>query len=154
MQLYTEQDFNQTKKILKQRCIALGGMFVATGAIMGVLVSVLRNRPAVIIATMICFCLCYAFLSIKLMPWFRYWRYQVDMREGLSRETDAWFVSCSDQTRLSDGVAFHEFIVRVDDSEDGERLFFWDGDKELPALTEGQQLHIKSFGNYITELVY
>ena len=154
MQLYTEQDFEQTRKILRQRWFAAGGMVVATGAIMGVFVSVLRNRPAVIIAAMICFCLCYAFMSIKLMPWFRYWRYQVDMREGLSRETDAWFVSCSDQTRVSDGVEFREFIVRVDDSEDGERLFFWDNDKALPALAEGQQLHIKSFGNYIKELVF
>jgi len=75
------------------------------------------------------------------------------MKQGLSRETEAWFLSCSKDTRSSDGVEFREFIVRVDDDEDNERLFFWDNDKVLPEMKEGQKLFIRSFGNYITELI-
>ncbi|MBQ2957558.1 MAG: hypothetical protein IJE08_14005 [Clostridia bacterium] len=152
MQLYTEQDFAATKKKLTVRAIILAALIICTAVLDGLFVSVLRNRIAVIVTSVVGACLSYAYLAIKVMPWFHYWAYQNDMRHGMSRETDAWFVSCTDSTRLSDGVAFHEFIVRVGDGEDDERLFFWDDDKELPDLVEGQKLHIRSFGNYITEL--
>ena len=152
MQLYTEPDFAATKKTMGVRLAILGVMMLIVLGAAIVFVTALRNELAVIIAAILGSALCYTFLSIKVMPWVRYWMYQNDMRHGLSRETDAWFVSCSDSTRISDGVAFHEFIVRVGDEEDDERLFFWDDDKQLPALKEGQMLHIRSFGNYITEL--
>lgn len=152
MQLYTEQDFAKTKKELKKRALWLGVLIAATVAAVALFVTALRNQYAVVAAAAVGSCLSYMYLATKLMPWFRYWQYQNDMRHGLSRETDAWFVSCSDSTRVSDGVEFHEFIVRVGESEDDERLFFWDDDKELPPLTVGQRLHIRSFGNYITEL--
>lgn len=152
MQLYTEQDFQATKKALWVRIAILAAILLGTMGLMWLFVTGLRNRIAVDVTAVIGMCWAYFYLSFKLMPWFRYWSYQQDMRQGLSRETDAWFLSCSTDTRLSDGVAFHEFIVRVDDDEDNERLFFWDDDKKLPELQEGQKLHIRSFGNYITEL--
>ena len=152
MQLYTEKDFAATKRTLQMKIAVFSMIVLVTAVAMGLFVSVLRNRIAVIAAGIAGACLCYAYLSLKLMPWFRYWVYQNDMRHGMSRETDAWFVTCSDSTRISDGVPFHEFIVRVGDEEEDERLFFWDDDKKLPELKEGQKLHICSFGNYITEL--
>lgn len=152
MQLYTEQDFINTRKAYRLRIVGLLAILAVTFALMGIFVSVVRNQIAVIAVTLVGFLLAYSFLTIKLMPWFRYWRYMLDLRSGRSRETDAWFVSCSDGKKLSDGVEFHEFIVRVGDGEEDERLFYWDGDKERPQLTEGQKVHIRSFGNYILEL--
>jgi len=152
MQLYTEQDYAKTKKALSIRALVLAVLMAITGAAVALFCTALRQQHAVVAAAVIGSCLCYMYLTTKLMPWYRYWQYQNDMRHGLSRETDAWFVSCSDSTRISDGVAFHEMIVRVGDGEDDERLFFWDDDKELPKLAVGQKLHIRSFGNYITEL--
>jgi len=152
MQLYTEQDFAATKRTLLMRAVVFSAIVVIAAAAMGLFVSIFRSRLANILAAVVGSCLAYAYLSVKVMPWFRYWIYQNDMRQGLSRETDAWYVTCSDSTRISDGVAFHEFIVRVGDGEEDERLFFWDDDKKLPELKEGQKLHIRSFGNYITEL--
>ena len=152
MQLYTEQDFAATKRTFIGRIVIFAGMILVTAVMLGLFVSVFRNRIAVIATAVVGACLCYAYLAMKLMPWFRYWVYQNDMRQGMSRETDAWFVSCSDSTRVADGVAFHEFIVRIGDGEEDERLFFWDDDKKLPEIQEGQKVHIRSFGNYITEL--
>lgn len=152
MVLYTEQDFAATKRTFLMKVLSLFLILAAVVAAEAVFMSVLRNRYAVWAVAAIGCCLSYAFLTIKVMPWYHYWAYQNDMRHGLSRETDAWYVSCTDSTRISDGVAFHEFIVRVGDGEEDERLFFWDDDKELPELREGQKLHIRSYGNYITEL--
>ena len=152
MQLYTEQDFAVAKKRFMGRVAAFSAIVLITAILMVLFVSVFRNRIAVIITGVVGACLSYTYLSMKLMPWFRYWCYQNDMRHGMSRETDAWYVSCTDSVRVSDGVAFHEFIVRVGDKEEDERLFFWDDDKELPELKPGQKLHIRSFGNYIIEL--
>lgn len=152
MVLYTEQDFAATKKEFKNRALILTAIIVITAVVMGLFMSVFRYRYAVWAVAVIGSCLSYAYLALKVMPWYRYWAYQNDMRHGMSRETEAWYVSCTDSTRVSDGVAFHEFIVRVGDKEEDERLFFWDDDKQLPELKEGQKLFIRSFGNYITEL--
>lgn len=152
MQLYTEQDFMKTKKAFRLRVIILGVILAVTFTLMGIFVTVARNQIAVIATTAVGFLLAYGYLMIKLTPWFRYYRYQMDIRSGRSRETDAWFVSCSDGRKLSDGVEFHEMIVRVGDGEDDERLFYWDADKARPQLTEGQKVHIRSYGNYVLEL--
>ncbi len=152
MQLYTEQDFAATRRTLKNRFLTLAALLIVTLGVYTVFVTAVRHHTAAMAVMMVGMCVSYAFVTIKLIPWFRYWRYQVDMREGMSRETDAMFVSCSDSLRVSDGVAFHEFVVRVGDKEEDERLFFWDDDKQMPPLKEGQALHIRSFGNYITEL--
>ena len=152
MVLYTEQDFAATKRKFLMRVLTLFVILGATIAAEALFMSVLRNRYAVWITAAVGCCLSYAFLTIKVMPWYHYLAYQNDMRHGMSRETDAWYVSCTDSTRISDGVAFHEFIARVGDGEEDERLFFWDDDKKLPELKEGQKLHIRSYGNYITEL--
>ena len=152
MVLYTEQDYVATKRQFWTRVLVLTAIIAAVIAAEALFTTVLRNRYAMWVVAAAGCCLIYAYLSIKLMPWYHYMMYQSDMRHGVSRETDAWYVSCTDGTRLSDGVAFHEFIVRVGDGEEDERLFFWDDDKKLPDLKEGQKLHIRSFGNYITEL--
>lgn len=152
MVLYTEQDFAATKREFTKRLIILAAILIAMIILEALFMTALRNRYAVWAIAGIGCCLSYAYLTIKVMPWYRYWAYQNDMRHGLARETDAWFVSCSDSTRESDGVQFHELIVRVGDAEADERLFFWDDDKKLPEIREGQKVHIRSFGNYITEL--
>lgn len=152
MVLYTEQDFAATKREFIMRILILAAILIAMIILEALFMSALRNRYAVWVTAGIGCCLSYAYLVLKVMPWYRYWAYQNDMRHGMSRETDAWYVSCSDGVRESDGVRFHELIVRVGDKEEDERLFFWDDDKKLPEIQEGQKVHIRSFGNYITEL--
>jgi len=152
MVLYTEQDFAATKRTFWTRVLILALIIAAMIGLEALFLAPLRSRYAVWIVAAVGCCLSYAYLTTQVMPWYFYMAYQSDMRHGLSRETDAWYVSCADSTRVADGVEFHEFIVRVGDGEEDERLFFWDDDKKLPELREGQKLHIRSFGNYITEL--
>ena len=152
MQLYTEQDFAATKKVLTVRVLGLAAIIAVMAAALAVFVSAARNEYAATASAIVGCCLGYMYTVTKLMPWYYYRQYQKDMKHGLSRETEAWFVSCSDSTRLSDGVAFHEFVVRIGDGEEDERLFLWDDDKQLPELKNGQKLRLRSFGNYITEL--
>jgi len=153
MQLYTEQDFQETSRALRKRALILTAILLGTIGLAVMFLTVWRNRIATDVTAAVGMCVAYFYLAVKLMPWYRYWSYQQDMKQGLSRETEAWFLSCSKDTRSSDGVEFREFIVRVDDDEDNERLFFWDNDKVLPEMKEGQKLFIRSFGNYITELI-
>ena len=152
MQLYTKQDYEATKKALGKRGWILAAILLGTCALVALFLTIWRNRIAADATAVVGMCAAYFYLTVKLMPWYRYWSYQNDMRQGLSRETEAWFISCSKSTREADGVEFREFIVHVEDEEDNERLFFWDNDKVLPEIKEGQKLHIRSFGNYITEL--
>ncbi len=154
MQLYTEQDFEVTRQTLKKRVVILAVIIVVTIVMDILFVTALRHHIAALATALIGSWAAYMYASTQMMPWFKYWRYQEDMKTGLSREMQAQFVSCSSTTRISDGVEFHEFIVRVGDGEDDERLFFWDDDKQLPEIAEGQMMNIRSFGNYITALEF
>ena len=152
MILYTEQDFENTRQTLKKRALILTAIIAVTVLLAAFFMTVVRNHIAVLVIPPLGGCAAYLYTAIKLMPWFKYWVYQNDMRTGLSRETDGWFVSCSSTARISDGVEFREFILRIGDKEEDERLFFWDCDKQFPEITAGQKIHLRSFGNYITEL--
>lgn len=152
MQLYTQQDFENTQQTFKKRAMILAAIVVGTIVLDVLFSTLLRNHVMTIATAVIGACAAYMYASVKMMPWFRYWQYLKDMRTGLSRETEGWFVSCSNTTRVSDGVEFHELIMRIGDGEEDERLFFWDDDKQLPEIEAGQKIRIRSFGNYITEL--
>ena len=97
-------------------------------------------------------CLFYAVLELKALPYARYARYLRDIKEGLSHEMDAEFVSFSDEPRTIDGVSFYDLIVRVGPDEEDERLFHFDAAQPLPDIKPGQQLSITSFGNFVTGL--
>lgn len=149
--LYGESDKVRTATALRKSLIALLCVLVPT---IGVLIAtlILRNKYVGIGVTIVGAWVCYYIIMQKMMPWFRYKRFLKDMDEGLSRATDGWFVSLSESPRLSDGVAVHDFVLRVGDEEEDERLFLWDDDKELPTLNAGDPVHIVSFSNFVKEL--
>lgn len=149
--MYTEQDYARVAAVKKKR---LGLSFLVLALSLAVLVIglVIRNKPMATFGTAAVACLFYAVLELKALPWVRYDRYLRDIREGLSHETDADFVSMSEAPRLNNGVMFYDFVVRVGGEDEDERLFYHDADKVVPEFEQGQMLHIVSFGNYITEL--
>lgn len=153
-ELYSEQDIENCKKSLKKRIVlSIAVLVVCLGVAITLLV--LRQRIACLVAGALGMCLSYFFWCMVGLPWLKYNAYLRDMREGLSRETEADFISLADTPRYQDGVLFHEMIVKVETEEpdeDGERLFLWDADKPLPHLSAGQHLRIQSFGNHITAL--
>jgi hypothetical protein len=148
--MYSDTDYqnakNQMRKYLIVTCVVF--LLLLGGMIAGLIV---RNKALTIVMAVVASWTFYTMLMLKCMPWIKYVRWLKDMREGLSRETDGWFVRTDPACRLSDGVAVHEFIVRVGDGEEDERLFLWDDDRPLPDVRPDQKVHIKSFGNYVIE---
>ncbi len=149
--LYHDEDMQNTKTKLRNRFITA---LVILAVVVAALVVLLwfRLRFVAIAATIVGIAILFFYCSMKLMPWYRYQRYLKDMNEGLRRVTQAWMVSISDSSRAQDGVMCRDFLVRVDESEEGERLFFWDEDKTFPAIAQGQMLTITSYGNFVLKL--
>ncbi len=154
MELYREEDFQATKRAAWIRIAVLALILGVTIGLLSLFLTVWRNEILSMAVCVVGGCAAFFFLSMKLMPWLRYWFYQADIRKGREHELDCRFVSLSDGVRISDGVAFHDFVVALDgeEDEDNQRLLLWDADKPAPDLKPDQKLHIRSFGNYIKSL--
>ena len=161
VELYKEEDYQAAKRSMLLRFGVLAFILAVTIAVLTLFVTAWRNEPLAMLVCAIGASVMFFFMSLKVMPWFRYWRYQADIRRGRTHEMDCRFVSLSDGERISDGVAFREMIVMLDKEEetnergekiDDSRLLFWDADKKAPELKENELLHIRAFGNYIVSL--
>ena len=146
--MYTESDATNAQREKRISiiicCIPLALMLVCV--ILGI---VLRIEPLATWAPALLACVFYLLFDMKAMPNIKYCRYLNDIKQGLSRQTDAEFISIADVPRQSNGVMFYDFTVNA---QDGEKLFYYDADKERPSLVPGEAIHITSFGNYITAL--
>ena len=149
--MYTDADLVRAEKQKKERLLCSFSVLAVALSMMTVGIS-MRNHALATYGAAAIACLFYAVLELKALPYARYASYVRDIKEGLSRETDAKFVRISDAPRMNNGVMFYDFFVRdgAEVDEDNERLFYFDADKQLPTFQPGQQLHITSFGNYIT----
>jgi hypothetical protein len=150
--MYTDIDCKKSHSAFLARVLATA-FILAVGLGCIVTAMVMRVRWLAGIASALTACLVYAYISLKVMPHYWYKHMLDDMREGLTRDTEGRFVSIAAEPRKSDGVLVRDFIVRVGESEEDERLFYWDCDKPAPDLKPGDCVHIKSFGNYIKELL-
>ncbi len=150
--MYTDADLARAEQAKTRRLtLAFSVLFVAVAVL--VVGLVLRMQPLATFGTAVFACLFYAVLELLAMPHVRYAKFLRDMREGLSRETDAEFMSMSEAPRMNNGVMFYDFCVRVGPEAEDERLFYFDADKPLPKYKEGERLHITSYGNFITDIV-
>ena len=149
--MYTDIDYKKSNAELKSR-VLITVFILAVGLGCVVTAMVIRVRWLAAIASMLTACLIYAHISLKVMPHYHYKRLLGDMRAGLTRDTDGWFVSLAAEPRKSDGVLVRDFIIRIGETEEDERLFYWDDDKPAPELKPGDRVSIKSYGNYIKEL--
>ena len=154
MELYKDEDYQATKRQTFFHFAVMALILAATVVLLVLFVTAWRNEIMSMLVCVVGACLLFFYLSIKTLPWVYYLRYQSDMRKGRAHEMDCRFVSLSDSERMSDGVAFRDFIVALDDAanEDNQRLLLWDADKKAPDLTPDQHLHVRTFGNYITAL--
>lgn len=154
MELYKEEDYQAAKRGMLLRFGVMALILAATVVLLVLFVTAWRNEILSMVVCAVGACALFFYLSMKALPWVRYWAYQSDMRKGRAHEMDCRFVSLSDSERMSDGVAFRDFIVTLDDAEgeDNQRLLLWDADKKAPDLAPGQHLHVRAFGNYITAL--
>ncbi|MDL2206025.1 hypothetical protein LJC33_03805 [Eubacteriales bacterium OttesenSCG-928-N13] len=149
--MYTTQDINRALTERNKR-IVLAAVMMALAILCIVIGALIRNKPLMMIGPSVFGCLFYFLWEFKAMPYARYARYLSDINTGLSHETEARFVSMSEQPRLNNGVMYYDFIVSVGSEPEDERLFYFDADKPKPSIPEGENLSITSFGNYITNL--
>ncbi len=154
MELYKDEDFQATKRQTGFHFAVMAVILAATVALLAMFVTAWRSEIMAMAVCVVGACALFFYLSMKVLPWVHYWRFQADMRKGRAHEMDCRFVSLSDSERISDGVAFHDFIVTLEDadSEDAQRLLLWDADKKAPELRPDQRLHVRAFGNYIIAL--
>ncbi|MBQ8952717.1 MAG: hypothetical protein IJ048_01255 [Clostridia bacterium] len=161
MELYKDEDYQAAKRGMLRRFGVIALILALTVALLILFVTTWRNEILAMLVCALGAAVIFFYLNMKLLPWFYYWRYQTDMRHGREHVIDCRFVSLSEGSRLSDGVAFREFIVTLNQPEmkkengeklDNERMLLWDADKQAPALKPDQPLHIRAFGNYIIAL--
>ena len=149
--MYTDADFT-TIRAQKMRRLYCAFAFLALAIATMVVGATIRIELLCTLGAALFACLFYAVLELFAMPYVRYDRFLRDMQEGLSRTMDGYFLHVSTEPRMSDGVLCYDFIVSESETEQAERLFYFDADKTLPTLSEGQKLRITSFGNYITQI--
>lgn len=161
MELYKDEDYQAAKRGMLLRFAVLALILAATVVLLVLFVTVWRNEVAAMAVCMLGAVLIFFLMTMKVLPWFHYWRYQADIRRGRTHEMDCRFISLSEGERVSDGVSFRELVVELDKEEeknergekiDNTRLLFWDADKKAPELKENQLLHIRAFGNYVVAL--
>lgn len=149
--MYTDADLARVDREKNKR-LALAFSVLAVAIVAMVIGLVIRIGPLATFGTAVFACLFYAVLELFAMPYVRYARFLRDIKAGLSRETDAEYMSISGEPRMNDGVMFYDFFVRVGPEDEDERLFYYDADKQLPSYQPGQSLHITSYGNFITAI--
>ncbi|MBR0462822.1 MAG: hypothetical protein IJJ23_00330 [Clostridia bacterium] len=160
MELYSEQDRSRTQSKVRALSVMAGVMLAAIIVLAYVFLGPVRNQTALMAVLVVGGAVFYYVFVVKVLPWIRYALFQRDIQRGRYHEMDCRFVSVSDSTRMSDGVEFRDFVVSLEaeDSEDEEerlnnqRLLLWDADKPVPEIRPGQNLHVRTFGNYVTVL--
>lgn len=148
--LYSDNDLQRAQSAIKSR---LTFFFLIVAVALAVLVAalILRYKIPAIALTVLFSWIAYFYLSTKALPWIRYRRFLREMGEGLSRVTEGRFVLVGESSRMVDGVEVYDFVLRVGDEEEDERLFLWDADKPRPEIAEGQLMRIISYSNYVKE---
>lgn len=160
MELYSEKDYSETNSQFTKHIIIEAVVIVVFVTAIVLCLSLLRKLWLIIALCAVGGVLAMFILMNKIMPWFRYKAYLKDIKEGKRHEMDCEFLSSSDDTRMSDGVKFHDFIIslgkQIDEATgeevDNERKLFFDADKEMPKYEAGKKLHIKTFGSYILSI--
>ena len=154
MVLYSDKDYADAKRAITVRIVIAALILAAVAVLLALFVTGWRKVTLAMLASGLGGALFYFYFATQLMPWVRYGLYQRDIRRGRAHDMDCRFVSISGGERMSDGVAFHEMVIRLDGAKnaDNERLLFWDADKTLPPIEKEQPLHIRAFGNYIIAL--
>lgn len=150
--MYTEKDYQFTKKQTSARLIAVLALAAAFLAVVIALI-IWRQEVLSMVAGVAGFAVCYFLYGMKVSPWVKYRKFMTDMKNGQRKRLACAFVALSPETRFYDGVEVHELIAKVGEEKEDERLFYWDADKQpLPALEKEQKIEITSFGNFIVDL--
>lgn len=149
--MYTEADFSNARKTMKNRIItAVAVLLVAIALMVAGLIA--RNQTLAQVPVIVGACVFYTLFVTQCLPWIRYNRFLKEMSSGRKREMECYYVDISDRVRIVDGVQIHDMNASVDEAGEDLRLFYWDADKPMPSFEKGQRVKIKSYGNFVLEI--
>ena len=112
----------------------------------------MRNQFLSITTAVVGFVVSYFLWSFKVSPWVKYDRHLKEVKNGQKRATECEIKYFTPETRMMDGVEVNELIVTVGKEEEDERLYYWDADKPIPEVKEGDKVVVTSYGNFVVEL--
>jgi len=112
---------------------------------------ILRIEPLCITAVAAAACVMLFLWDLRIGPLFRYKAFLKEIQSGLTRETVGALVRVSPDPVYQDGVYSREMIINIyeDMSEEGERRFLLDCNKEFDEGLIGQDVAITSHGSYV-----
>lgn len=152
MKLYTQKDFDQNraarrKETLRALLCALPFLAVAVAGYL------LRMQLVCIVGCVLCGAVLIFLYDARIAPAVRYGSFLHEAHSGMSRRTLGTLVRVGSDPVYEDGVNFHEVILNVleDMSEEGERRFLLDSERELPAQWIGQDIVVTSHGSWLLE---
>ena len=148
--MYDQNDFDLSLRQLRGQLLLL--LLMGSPFLAGIIVSfVLRIKLLTIVLSILLGIVVIFFYNMRVSPVTAYRRYLRNIRTGLQRETQGVVVSFDPEETFKEGVRFRPLVINVDPKMDpeGERLFYFDLCKPLPAVQAGDSVHVVSHGNYV-----
>ena len=154
--LYTEQDLASVRGQLKRRLLLLG---LISAVLLVVIVLVLlsdnhkTNRPEALVTGLVVvlgFTVVF-FWDLLCRPLRCYARHLNDALHGRSHEAEVEFCRPGGETSTVDGIVCSSliFLGEADKHGDRERLFYWDGQLQVPSFTPGAPFRVKYYDRFI-----
>ena len=113
-----------------------------------------KNRPELLVSALVIFTGCFAvfFWDLLLRPLHAYARHVDQALHGRFHEALFVFDRLNEEISVVDGVSYRDliFLGEPDKHGDRERMFYWDPELPLPALTRGQEVSLRYFDRFIT----
>ena len=149
--MYTEQDYADIRRQIRNRCLALG--VPALLMLAGVIVSfIFRIRWVTMTVTVLLGVYCIFCYGMLLSPVIAYGRHLDEVLHGRVRTTTGAFKEWEEDSVMRDGVRYYPMLLSVgsmDDPED-DRLFYYDANLPRPDWQRGDMLtvtaHDKALG--------
>lgn len=152
--MYTEQDLLSIRKQLKTRWSILGviALVFIAGIVYSLIIRVEALTTGLTIALGVILILAF---DLTLKPLHCYASLLDDLLHGLTRQLDCAYQSIDADISLVDGVKYYGMTVLQNDEDGGEafeRLLYWDAQKPIPQLQQGDKLHIVYHDRMIASL--
>lgn len=149
--MYTEQDFTEISRQVKERELAVG--IPAVVLLAGVIVSfVFRIRYLTMALSVILGAWCIFAYGMLLYPVIAYRRHLDEVLHGRVRSATGAFKEMEETPVMRDGVRYYPMMISVGDMENPEddRLFYYDANLPRPDWKRGETLtvtaHDKALG--------
>ena len=150
--MYSKTDFEQNAARIRKELLVAAALMLPflAGAVAAFILRVeIACTACVILAGAILIFL----WDLRIGPLMHYKRFLKEIHSGLSRRTAGALVKIGQDPVYQDGVDFYEVIINIyeDLSEDGERRFLLDCQKEIDASFMNRDIVLTSHGNMVLD---